>query len=483
VTTRDVAARPLWGGRSGSLLLLGAALASSLVIARLVVDPRGIRIAIVAAVAALIVGLAITAPRAWLFGLVTWLACLGLLRRLLAEISPPPHADPLLLVGPLVIGVLAAVAAGRGAFRERTRLANAVLVLSVLAIAGAFNPLQGGLSVGLGGLLFVLVPMLAFWIGRSLCDDRTLANVLKLVAGLGVAVSVYGLAQAFRGFPSWDAAWVQNHGYLALQVVTEGGHTVVRPFATFSAASEYALFLALALLVWLVFGLRPQWLPVTLPAAALIGTALFYQSARGVIFTVVLACGLMIGAWRRAPVVLSAVIAAAFLLVFPSVVSRLAPPTTGTGGRALLVSHQVEGLANPVEESTLFVHLTLIKDGLLSALSNPLGRGTGTVTIASEKFGGVTYGTEADLSNVAVALGILGVLVYLVIFVAGFLRTYQLATSRRDALSLLALGVLAVTVLQWLNGGNYAVAFLPWLVLGWVDRSSRDAAARTRAGR
>jgi hypothetical protein len=31
--------------------------------------------------------------------------------------------------------------------------------------------------------------------------------------------------------------------------------------------------------------------------------------------------------------------------------------------------------------------------------------------------------------------------------------------------------VLVITLLQWLNGGQYAVAFLVWLVLGWVDRA------------
>jgi hypothetical protein len=36
---------------------------------------------------------------------------------------------------------------------------------------------------------------------------------------------------------------------------------------------------------------------------------------------------------------------------------------------------------------------------------------------------------------------------------------------------------LGVTLLQWLNGGHYGVAFLPWLVLGWVERSSSSAAS------
>jgi hypothetical protein len=35
-----------------------------------------------------------------------------------------------------------------------------------------------------------------------------------------------------------------------------------------------------------------------------------------------------------------------------------------------------------------------------------------------------------------------------------------------------ALGLLVVMVLQWLNGGQYAVALLVWLTLGWLDRTT-----------
>ncbi len=70
----------------------------------------------------------------------------------------------------------------------------------------------------------------------------------------------------------------------------------------------------------------------------------------------------------------------------------------------------------------------------------------------------------------AVALGLPGLLAYGVILVSGLRLALSTAQRRRDVLSLAALGIVAVTVLQWLNGGLYSVAFLPWLVLGWMDR-------------
>ena len=36
-------------------------------------------------------------------------------------------------------------------------------------------------------------------------------------------------------------------------------------------------------------------------------------------------------------------------------------------------------------------------------------------------------------------------------------------------------GIVTVTAMQWLNGGQYVVAILPWLMLGWADRPAQDA--------
>ena len=66
-------------------------------------------------------------------------------------------------------------------------------------------------------------------------------------------------------------------------------------------------------------------------------------------------------------------------------------------------------------------------------------------------------------------MGLPGLLAYTVVFVVGFRRAYRRARSS-EPLAAAALGVLVVTLFQWLNGGQYAVALLPWLILGWLDR-------------
>jgi hypothetical protein len=452
------------------LTVLGAGIALA--------QPQLTQIVILVALAPVLIAVALRSPRTLVTGLAVWLVALGLVRRVLLGLgSRALLGDPLLLVEPAVLVLLTVVALQRGASRNRTLLTKAVVGLNVLALVEVVNPLQGGLTVGLGGLLFVLVPMLAFWVGRALCDDATLRRLFILIGLLAIPASIYGLLQAYVGFPSWDFRWIEsvtgNGGYAALNV---GG--VIRAFSSFSSASEYAAFLGVGIAVWLAWGRRPARVPVMLAIVALLGTALVLESSRGVVVLAVLAFGVMAAAVARVRLASAALWGVAALVVLYLGVSQLAPasPTTAgsTGTTAALVQHEVGGLAQPLnsQSSTLSGHFSELTSGLESALTDPIGHGTGTITLAASKFGGVSQGTEVDPSNAAVAFGLPGLVAYLLVAIVGLALAYQLAAGRRDWLSVAALGVLVVTFLQWLNGGQYAVAWLPWLILGWVDASA-----------
>lgn len=451
------------------LMGLGVVLAC-LLVARLLTEPRDLRLAVVGTVVALGIGLSAVSPVRLLFGLVVWLTALGFLRRTLNMISPTPHADPLLLVGPIAIAILFVAAVKAGAFQERSRLASAVLALNALILVGAFNPLQGSIATGLAGLLFVLVPTLAFWVGRGLCDDRMVATLLKLFAILSIPAALYGLEQTFVGFPSWDATWIAAHRTDYGAITVDG---VARAFGSFSAASEYATFLAIGLIVWIAFGLTPVLAPVALGAIAMLSVAIFYQGSRGIIVVALIALAMMAGARAGVRLKWSLALGATLVLLLPYAVTQIVGLHSGGGYSTPFVARQVEGLQNPTDSSvsTLQSHIDLVRQGIHSARFEPVGRGTGTVTIAGSKFGGTSSGAEADPGNVAIAFGIPGLIVYLVIFVEAIRRAYRLASLRRDWLAPAALAIIVVTALQWLNGGQYAVAFLPWLLLGWIDRS------------
>jgi hypothetical protein len=164
------------------------------------------------------------------------------------------------------------------------------------------------------------------------------------------------------------------------------------------------------------------------------------------------------------------------LVVLPSIVTRFAPVSDPRAkGVGALVSHQVAGLSDPTgSRSTLPGHFRLVVSGIGSAFTNPIGRGISSVTIASSKYGGQSGSTEADPSNVAIAMGLPALILYLLIVWQGFAGAYRLVVVTKSALAFAALGLLTVTFAQWLNGGQYAVAFLPWLVLGWVDRRAHE---------
>jgi hypothetical protein len=457
-----------WSRRQDLVWILGAA-ALSTITGSLVTQALFLRVVLALLAAAALVVCAVTAPRTVLYSLVAWLFALGLVRRLVGTVGLVGPLDPLLLVGPVVLATLVASTTARSSFRARTPLANLVLAMSGLLVLSALNPLQGGPLVGIAGLLFTLVPMLGFWIGRAAGDDDLIRGILKLYAALSVLAGAYGLYQTFAGLPAWDERWTIQGGYTALNV---GG--VIRAFGTSSSASEYVAFLAIGFVAWCTLGSRPL---LAVPVLALLGGACFYASARSVVFGLALTLAVLSAIrWRLSlPVILA--IGLASLLTVVWLAQRLLPATETDHPTAALVEHQLGGLADPLdpEASTVTLHLEYVWSGLTSAFSNPVGNGVGAVTIASSKFGGNARGTELDLSNMAVAAGLPGLVLYLSLAGAGLARAYKVARLRRSRLAFCALGVLLVMALQWLNGGQYSVAILPWFLLGWLDRQEVTA--------
>jgi hypothetical protein len=368
----------------------------------------------------------------------------------------------------------------RGGLRASSPLAKAVALLSLLSLVEAANPLQGGLREGLGGILYLTVPMLAFWIGRSLVDEVMLRRLLWLVAVLALVEALYGLVQTLGGLPSWDARWVQTNGYAALNV---GGAT--RAFGSFASSAEYDIFLAIGLVCWVAL-LSRKWtfrLPISLAAIALLGWALVLESGRGSVFLTVVAVFVMLAARagrRLGGAAVAGIVGITVLIFVAGQFGGTTVPTrtSSAPGVSALTSHLVEGLASPTgSQSTLSTHTTELLRGITSAFTHPLGSGTGSVGIAASHFGpaqtvpGQTlgFGTENDPGNAGEAFGLLGLLLYVLILVLGFAATYGLAAHRRDAVGLGALGLVVVTLLQWLNGDLYSVSWLVWLTLGWVD--------------
>lgn len=432
----------------------------------LVASPGGVRLGVALAATLVLVSLALRSAGLVLAPLVVWFVLLGLARRLILGVNAQEtYGDPLLLVGAGTWVVLALLALHRGALVNRGRFTRAVLVLISLLAVSALNPLQGGLAVGLGGALLVVVPMAAFFVGRSLIPDALLQRLFLLVACLGLVVAAYGLYQTFVGFPSWDQRWIEQQGNVALNV-----NGVIRAFSSFSAASEYATFLGIAIVIWVARARGLARSVIGMIALGVLGTAMWYESSRGIVVFSVIAVASVLAARSGLTLRRGLLVGAALLFALPLVIGRLAPTQSSNDPGARLAQHQVDGLSDPLGAgSTLPVHITSIIGGLTSAIRDPIGIGVGSITISGEKYGGAVRPTEADPSNAAVAAGLPGLLAYLAVVFLALPSVYRQASHRRDSLSLAALGVLVVTSLQWLNGGQYATMFWPWLILGWSD--------------
>ena len=458
--------RPALGVRTALALTL---LASTAAVGAGIAQPGLERLTLTASAAVVLALAAAIAPKRAVLALAAWMVALGTVRRVAPGSDFAGIGDPLLLVGPAVLLVLVLASRAHGGPRRVSVLAYAVLAFQVLAALSALNPLQGGLQVGVAGLLFVPVPMLGFWVGRAL-DQNDVARLLRFVAVLAIPVALYGLWQTVVGFPPWDQQWINGLGadYAALNV---GGG--IRAFGSLSSASEYASVLGIGIVV-LVAGMRRGGSSVVLLAlAGLLALGVLLESSRGIVVTAAVALGVMTAARFRLTPTLALAGGLGLAVSIPFLAGLATPQDPGSGLVSGLLAHQLGGLADPLgASSTLPLHIEIMVSGLWSSLSAPLGVGVGAVSIAASHFGGATAGTEVDPGNAAVALGIPGLALYLVIAAVGLWRAYGLAQQRRDFLSLALLGVILVTALQWLNGGQYAVAWIVWLAFGAIDAST-----------
>jgi hypothetical protein len=429
----------------------------------------GTHIGLVLVTVPIVVALIFQSPKTMLVVLPVWMVMLGLVRRLTpGGGNITLSGDPVLLIGPIVLLLLFAVAVSRGALHDRTRFANVVGVLGIVAFLEAFNPEQGSLLSGLGGLLFILVPMLAFWVGRELLDDDSALLIVRMLAALALLSAMYGLFQQFHGLPSWDKAWVNSKGYTALSL----GANVIRAFGPFSSAEEYAAFLSLGLVAWLALAHKSTRMifPLHLAGMATVAVALWFESERTAIFLAALAIGVMAASRLRLPpygVLVGGFGAVAALLFLGSHFG-----SGGGGGAAgTLTSHNLTGIKNPFgASSSLPGHIRATRIGILQAFKNPLGHGTGSVTLASSRYAhSHTVGTEYDPGNMGIAFGTPGLVLYVLLAWYAIKTCYRTAVVSRDVVALFGLGLLMVELFSWTNGDLYSVCWLIWLFLGYLD--------------
>jgi hypothetical protein len=434
-------------------------------------DPTRIRLAIAALIICTLAVVSVRSPRTAVLIVLCFLPLLGLTRRLLIPIAGWTSWDPLLLVSPIVCVVLM----HRLFIVEKRRLAEDVfskLLLGLLLVAlfESLNPAGGSVLAGLTGLLFLPAPLAWFFVGRELLD-RQLANmVLTIVVVAGVVVAIYGVWQTTLGFPSWDTDWITinlGNGYVSLSVLGRG----IRAFGTFSNSAEYATFLGVAFVIAFVALLHRQRLAML--ALPFLGYALFLSSVRATVVLVLLASAVAAGMHTRS-LGLTLVSTLCVVAVTVGTIYLFGPQLTDLAARTgnPFIEHQVAGLMNPLDPtvSTAANHEEKMLSGVTESLNRPLGLGLAATNPHGFRLAATTSaGTEIDVSDAFVSLGPLGGILFLSLILVTFLRAGRLALSNLDVAAGAVVGVFIVTLGQWLNGNNYAVAPLVWVLVGWVN--------------
>jgi hypothetical protein len=472
----DAIIRKIQSGRQAKLhVLLPLFVMLGLMVGIFVLDPSMIRMLVFLAIFAALVAFSQKSPVAVLFLLTLYLPFMGLLRRALIPVAGWGSFDPLVLLPHLLIGLMMFAWVHRYYIKREplerdTRLFRLVKWLLVVQAAEVFNPLQGSILTGIGGILFYMIPLFWMALSRTYLSENHIKRLIGIVFGIGVATAFYGLKQIEAGFFSFEYDWVAIGGYESLML----GPDTIRAFSVFTNAAEYALYLVITIVTAWVFVLKGtmRQRAVSLALLPVLWYALFMESSRTSVVMTLLTMAVLVIVQAKPGKTrwLMTGVAAAFVAV-----AYIGMTSISAASSDPILSHQVNGLANPMDEehSTAGLHLQMVMDGIMSGFALPIGRGLGITTLAGAKLNGHALNTEYDVSNMFVSLGLIGGLIYLLICAKVFRLAYHMS-QHNGKLGLIIYGTLLSTTGLWLMGGNYSTAAWIWVLIGYLDAANRN---------
>jgi hypothetical protein len=422
----------------------------------------------------------------------------GLLRRAQYLIVNYSSEDPIHVLTPIVtiITITALMRKERLNIFHATPLAGSVSLLGLLFFLEIFNPLQGGLFVGISGAFFMLVPLTWFYFGQAV-NERFIRLALSLVVFVGILASLHGVYQMLFGYPAFEQYWIDNTDLYASIAV---GH-VQRALATFSSAEEWGRYLEIGAIVAFGFvagatrfAARIGWLICGLASTG----AILLSGQRTAVFGLILGVGTLVllgahslsGAAARLAIMLLPVVLVVAFVKPPAddeMWSKDEKETVGT-----LLSHTQRGTLKPAEEESMQVRLenwTYLVTQVIP--SRPLGTGLGAGSLSEARFA-----HESDLPPIdnfilvlALACGIPGALLFIwILSRATWLSLSMARRARRDTpgfdLKRIAASLMPPLVLNSIFGLTftiYSVAPIAWLLIGWI--SAETMRSRRESGR
>lgn len=415
---------------------------------------------------------------------VVFLVLLGFIRRALIPFAGWAENDPLLLVSPAMAVVLWYL--GRDNRASRGFLASAVTVLLLWCVPQVLNPYEPTLIVSAQSLLFIVTPLMWFFVGRTFSRDAH-ELLLRTVLWMAIPVVALGLYHSFGRFFGFELTWVGVSGQ-SDAIFLPGFQ--VRPFSTLTSPHEYGFYLGFTLLIlWSKLVYRPKH-PGWVAAAMLITTmTLFLQASRSIFVFYLLALAVTALIRYRSPVTVLCIMGVAGLLVLYTIGSstQLDEEDLGQenkrGSIQTLVDHTLSGLTDP-ESSTAPYHIEVVISGLGQGIREPLGLGVSHGSIAESRSAtSRTVTSESDIGNIAAGLGVFAGVVLMAIIAGAMLIATRMVLLQPGVLHLSFVGIGIVAFGQWATGALYCTSTILWFLLGglarrWAVRDSPDATVR-----
>ncbi len=430
-----------------------------------------VRAAFAVVVLAILLGLARINVYWAILGSFGFLTILGDFRRWIMPFEGWSEADPLLVVGPVVAVVLWVVAITSKRVALDTPLSKWILLLMAIMTVHIFNPLQGGLMVGITGAVFMLVPLLWYWVGKSFGSEEFLETFFfRLIVPLACLAALFGFYQVFFGYPEYQLEWWRPRAH---EMVIGRDEDTLRPLSVFPNIAEYTRYLSVALLACAALVLRKRSVLLASAAGVFLFIALLVSGVRGPVVFSLFSIALMwtilgrsVSVW--VPRLAIAVVIGLFGLTFGlTQVQEGAVHFDGTVQTAL---ERQTGVLEGTGGGTIAIHLNLINIAAYRTAQQPLGRGTGYTTRAAGRYGEGGWSSEKDFTDMFIAFGIPGGIVYLIVLAYTGLLAVRYWLRERNTVGLIVVGVLVFAVFGWIQPGQYVMTPIIWFCVGCLDR-------------
>jgi len=416
--------------------------------------------------------------RIGIYFLLSYLIIMPFLRRLTYLFQERVVNDPLLVIPDIILILMMF---GYWMFESnhivkyisQDRLTKILVIFIGLCILMIFNPLQGGILIGLAGAKFFILPIAWFFLGLILTKDNY-KTLLAYCLITGALAGVYSIYQFLFGYFDFEMKWIKEIELLLYL------REKVRPFSVFAGNSDAARYFQLSAgigFLYVLSGINPIR-NFTLFVICFIG--LILTVSRSGVFAFLFCVGIFL-IWRGENVkriIINSIFLLMVVLILYNVIPEEYKKEDSNVTERTFATHLRAGLLNPTQEGSVKVRFEAWKGIPKLLLKSPFGYGIGSITLAAQRYKGFLFYTESSYFGIWGATGIPGGLLFTYLLYLSYkylIEIYLLSEDKRFWRIIFGFysGMVgSILIAELFN--FYAVVPYFWLTLGWIVRTHWD---------